>query len=382
MAKSVFDIPDDEFLKMPFLPEELEKSSQENEEEESSNAPEDNQETETNTNPEENNSEEVSEDQPEEQDQNDDDSSGSEEPSEVDQDTNDDVFKGDDKSDSPQTKEETSKTKASPNYEDFYLKVTAPFKANGKSVQFDNAEDVISLMQRGIDYTKKTQDLAKHKKSILMLQKADLLSEDKISFLIDIANGEQEAIRKLLKEKDIDAFSLPSDDTPIEYTPGANIMTDNQVYLAELDERIRTAPQGAEFISFINNLDPTSREILAQQPAAIEELFTQKQNGTFDLVYSSMEKERMLGRINPNTSFVEAYYNTIRKLANSAPQNQKTNTAPITRKLAGLTTNNRYNNSQRAKSAGITRTSPKYVEDTISPLCMSDEEYIAKFGLR
>ena len=35
---------------------------------------------------------------------------------------------------------------------DFYNKVTAKFNASGKEFQVDNADDVISLMQKGIDY--------------------------------------------------------------------------------------------------------------------------------------------------------------------------------------------------------------------------------------
>ena len=97
----------------------------------------------------------------------------------------------DENNDQTSDKIENQNNNDTPNYEEFYKTVMAPFKANGRMVQLNNAQEVISLMQKGTDYTRKTQDLARYKKPLLMLEKAKLLDEDNVSFYIDLMNGNQ-----------------------------------------------------------------------------------------------------------------------------------------------------------------------------------------------
>lgn len=286
-----------------------------------------------------------------------------------------------DNSDTIQNSNNTSRT---PDYKGFYNKVMSPFKAGGKTLQLNNADEVISLMQKGIDYTKKTQDLARYRKPMLMLEKAELLDEEKISFLIDVEKGNQEAIRKLLKDKNIDAFSLPSEDEPINYQTGSHIIGDNEMRLKEVCDELSATNDGQSFLTEVNNkYDAVSCRHLVEAPELLRTLYHHKQIGAYDDIVSEIDRQRMLGKLDPNVPFIEAYNTIARSMVNQGTvkpnsRNGLAGTQPITRRAA--ITSNQFNNSQRAKAAGIPRSSSGTARTIKNPLGMSDEEFLKRFG--
>lgn len=269
-----------------------------------------------------------------------------------------------------------------PNYEEFYKTVMAPFKANGRMVQLNNAQEVISLMQKGTDYTRKTQDLARYKKPLLMLEKAKLLDEDNVSFYIDLMNGNQEAIRKLLKDKNIDTLSLPSEEEPINYVPSGNKVSDIEVAIDDTIKNIAGKPYGNSFLADVSNYDDVTKSYIGQDPRILEALFQQKQQGVYDRIVAEVERQKLIGNISPNTPFVEAYYNVgmmlRQQVYNQQGRNGFNTPQPLTRRPA-ITPSN-LNNSQRARAAGITRTSSQARQPIKNPLSMSDEEFLKQFG--
>lgn len=270
-----------------------------------------------------------------------------------------------------------------PNYEEFYKRVMAPFKANGKTIQLNSTEEAIALMQKGVDYTRKMQDIARYRKPMLMLERANLLNEDQISFFIDLVNGDQEAIRKLLKDKNIDAFSLPSEDEPINYVAGSHKISDDQINFKEQLDNIATQPKGVEFLKEVNEYDQQSKDHIYKEPRILQALYQQKQGGLYDKIVEEIERQRILGQIPDNVPFLIAYNTIGNKLFGQGSNNQQSRNGlatqqPLTRKPA--ITSNRLNNSQKAKSAGLTRTSNRSVGRTKNPLEMSDEEFLKQFG--
>lgn len=259
-----------------------------------------------------------------------------------------------------------------PDYEGFYKRVMAPFKANGKQYNLKNADEVISLMQKGVDYTRKTQDIARYKKSIAMLERANLLNEHQISFFIDLMNGNQEAIRKLLKDKEIDTFDLPSEDEPINYVEGANIISDAQLAIQDITRDIVSQQGGNAFLQEVFNYDEASKQRVFEEPQILQVLFNQKQNGIYDAIVNEMERQRILGQIPPGIPFIAAY-----KVIGDMLYKGKGN-KPLARKPA--ITSNQLNNSQRAKSAGLTRFSSRTAKASNNFLKMSDEEFLKQFG--
>ena len=84
----------------------------------------------------------------------------------------------------------------------FFDKVTAPFKANGRQMQIEDADDVIRLMQMGANYNKKMAGLKPALKMVKMLERNKLLDEDRLNFLIDLDKKDPTAIAKFLKDSD------------------------------------------------------------------------------------------------------------------------------------------------------------------------------------
>src|SRR5690606_21653948 len=82
--------------------------------------------------------------------------------------------------------EDTAKdNQVTPDYEKLYKEIMKPFKANGREIKLNSPEEVITLMQKGANYTKKMQALQPHLKIVRMLENNQLLDEGKLSQLID-----------------------------------------------------------------------------------------------------------------------------------------------------------------------------------------------------
>ena len=271
-----------------------------------------------------------------------------------------------------------------PNYEDFYKKVMAPFKANGKQYNLKNADEVVSLMQKGVDYTKKTQDLSKYKKAIAMLERAELLDDNQISFFIDLKSGNKEAIRKLLKDKDLDILDLPSyDDEPINYVEGTHNISSEELNFKEATDEIIEQNKGQEFLEdFKNKYDSNSQALLYRNPQLMKAIFVQKQNGIYDKIVTEMERQKVLGMLPSDAPFLQAYKyigESVLGLGNGANSRNGSYPQPLARRSAN--TYNRLNNSQRAKSAGITRTSQSTVNSNVNYLKMSDDDFLKQFSI-
>src|SRR5690606_38757650 len=87
-------------------------------------------------------------------------------------------------------------------------KLFAPFKANGKEMVVDNVDDAVALMQMGANYNKKMAALKPNLKLLKLLENNNLLSEEKIGFLIDLDKKNPAAIGKLLKDSGIDPLDV------------------------------------------------------------------------------------------------------------------------------------------------------------------------------
>ena len=91
---------------------------------------------------------------------------------------------------------------------DFYKQVTAPFKADGKDIQVRSPEDAIRLMQMGVNYSRRMQEMKPIRAQHEMLKAQGLDNPDKLNFMIEVMKGKTEAIQKLLKDNKIDGQKL------------------------------------------------------------------------------------------------------------------------------------------------------------------------------
>ena len=191
-----------------------------------------------------------------------------------------------------------------------YEAIFKPFKANGKEIAPKTVDDVISLMQMGANYTKKMQLMAPMKRSVESLNKAGITDTD-LNFLIDIHNGDKEAIKKLLEKHKVDPIDLDMENT--NYVPKNNIVSDSDIEYATILEDIQPSlPKIQKIIT--EQWDTKSKEYLLKDPQLMKALHEEIEMGRFDKVQTMVEMEKTFGRAK-GKSDIEIYIDLVSKIA-------------------------------------------------------------------
>ena len=255
-----------------------------------------------------------------------------------------------------------------------------PFKANGKEIQVSSVEEIKTLMQQGANYNKKMLALKPHLKALRTLDKHKLLeSEDTLNFLIDLNNGNPEAIRKLLKDKSIDIMDLDNsenDESSKSYSPVDYHVSDNEMVLDDVLDSIEGSPAYTRTLHVITSeWDKTSTEALAKNPSQIVLLNKQIEHGIYDKVIKELDRVRALGQYS-NLSDFDAYVAVGRSMEQRGLL-PEVNAAPAPVKPAA-DTSKEVERLNKRKAAGLTKptvTKPSKETNAINPLALSDEEF-------
>jgi hypothetical protein len=191
---------------------------------------------------------------------------------------------------------------------DFFEKVSAPFKADGRDMQVRTPEDVIRLMQMGVNYSRRMQEMKPLRAQDQMLKSNGLNDPEKLNFLIDLSKGNKEAIKKLLKDHQIDPVDIDtsSEDTPYQ----ANNYQGDPKDLAFDDAIKETLAQegGRDLIADINkDWDNTSKEALRDQPTIFQNILAQKRSGVYSKIKTELEYQRTMGFLT-DVPFLQAYH--------------------------------------------------------------------------
>lgn len=218
----------------------------------------------------------------------------------------------------PDTTKETTvepkatETKASEDidYKAVYESIFKPFKANGKELTPRNVEDVISLMQRGANYTKKMQLLAPVKRAYESLSKADI-KEDDLNFLIDIHKGDIEAIKQLLQRHNVDPIDLDIETTNYKAHRN-NIATDADVEFSDVLRDVESSLPKIQDI-MTNKWDEASKQELIKNPKLLRALHEEIELGRFDEVQARVELEKTFGKYQDYTD-LQAYIDVVTKM--------------------------------------------------------------------
>ena len=264
------------------------------------------------------------------------------------------------------TKEETATDTI--DYKAIYDSIFKPFKANGKTIAPRNAEDVISLMQMGANYTKKMQLMAPMKRAVESLNKAGI-NEEELNFLIDIHNGDKEAIKNLLKKNEIDPIDLDMEDT--KYVPKNNIASDADVEFSETLMDIESSlPKIQEILN--KTWDSKSKQLVLKDPQLMRALHQEIEMGRFDEVQQRLEIEKTFGRYK-GVSDIEAYIDLVTKMVNEKARTPVAETKHVERQPETTT----KSIPDKTKAAPV-RSKPKNQGSTLTVkdlFSMSEEDF-------
>lgn len=295
---------------------------------------------------------------------------------------------------SPTTQEQTSQpTTEEFDYKSAYEKITQPFKANGVFMQVKTPEEAISLMQMGANYTKKTQELATYRHTIELLKRNGINPTDtnSLGFLIDLKNHNVDAIKRLIKESNIDVYSLNDsgeDNTNEPYTP----KTVKQVSEADInytsalnDLQADQSGFGSRIISDMQTFwDKESIALAYAYPDILNHLRVQREAGVYDNIVNEVNRRKILGQIPQNASFLSSYISVAKELySNIQPQeNQQQIQQPYVQQpqTPQQDINNTAKHMARTRniSSGNIQNNNNISSDDLYKL--SDEDFINKYG--
>lgn len=273
----------------------------------------------------------------------------------------------------------------------WYEKLTKPFKANGQEFSVKSPEESIKLMQKGLNYTKKMKALAADRKLAETFKAANITTPEEIGFIIDLKNGNKEAIKQLLKQHKIDPNDLidysiddSSEDSSNKkaYTPTVPKPVDDQ-YLELQDhiEEISSQPHGSETINMLMSLDNESKSVLYNNPSLINSLYSHQVDkrpsglSTYQEITNEMERMKALGELPANMPFVYAYKTVGDKLYGAPENNVKKVNNGYLGTSKGTLKQDQTKNDSKVKQAITPRsgsTGNKVTKDIFS---MTDEEF-------
>lgn len=201
---------------------------------------------------------------------------------------------------------ESQSTEAAIDYEAAYKKLTTPFKANGREIQVSNVEDAVSLMQMGANYNKKMAALKPNLKLMKLLENNGLLSEEKLSYLIDLEKKNPEAISKLIKDSGLDPLDLDTDKAG-NYKPTQRTVDEREMELDTVLDELQDSPAYNQTLNIVSNKwDAASKQVIAGSPQILKVIDSHVQSGIYEVIAKEIENERLFGRLN-GLSDIEAY---------------------------------------------------------------------------
>jgi hypothetical protein len=284
-----------------------------------------------------------------------------------------------------------------PDYQAFYQKVMTPFKANGKMIELRSPEEAVQLMQMGANFTRKMQEIAPHRKVLMMLENNGLLDPAKLSFLIDVEKRNPEAIKKLVKDAGLDPMEIDTSVEP-EYKPGNHQVTDEDVSFDTALKNVQSTEDGRKFLGTIHNdWDHTSKELLWKHPGILEDLNQQRESGIYDRIVAEVDRQRTLGTIAPGVSFLHAYQligdqmmkvDAFKDLVQPGAQPNPSSSQPVQSPKPAVVATRvaapkpAVVNGDKASAASPTRTVTSKAQAFVNPLAMSDDDFLKQMANR
>ncbi len=275
------------------------------------------------------------------------------------------------------------------NYEENYNKIVGSIKADGKTFEVKSPEEAIKLMQQGVHYGRKMQELAQHNKTIMTLA-ANNIDQSKLSYLIDLDKKNPEAIKKLIKDSGIDPLEFDAN-TESTYQASNHLVSDEEVNFRTVMDDVKSSPTGQETLNLVHTTwDMASKDKLWQDPEILRAIDEQRASGIYDRITSEVSRLKTLGHIPQSTSFLESYTQVGDTLAASGvfqdlvKTEVETPTPPVRTVLETKADTPKpvVKDNERAAAAAASSSTPKQIAPKINPLGMSDEEFLKQSAPR
>lgn len=289
------------------------------------------------------------------------------------------------------TTEAPAQEETPPDYKAMYESLLKPIKANGKEIQLKSHAELVQLAQQGANYTRKMQDIAPHRKTLLMLENNGI-DQEQLSFAIDLLKKDPAAIQKFLKDSAINPLDIDVEAEP-SYKGGNHQVTDEEANFRAAIDDATASETGRVVLQAINGTwDQASKELLFTQPVILETMIQQQEAGFYERIAGEVDRRRVLGQIPSGMNFLQAY-KTVGDQMFAAGQLQdlvEKETPPVqTPPVAATPVAVRVAPvkpavvpNAKVEAAAPTRPAPTAAKKFVNPLNMADDDFMKTFQNR
>lgn len=249
-------------------------------------------------------------------------------------------------------------------YEDFYKQCLQSVGKDADAITPKNLDEVRQLMSQGAQYSslnKKYEEVSKLK-SLLDINKID---KSQLDLLIEINNGNTNALAKFLKDKNISPYDINPDDEAVQnYQAPSHDVDARELKYTEALKNLASTEQGKNCLNtIISEWDDKSFEYLKDEPGLLPHISEQIANGSYKIICDELRREQQLGRYDYSKPFVQNYFEMgiaicqelgihIPEASPMAPSFART---PAPQPLGYGHGSPKRTNNGRAKSAGVAR---------------------------
>ena len=271
---------------------------------------------------------------------------------------------------------EKEERKSDVDYKGFYNTIMKPFKANGKTIELRSPEEAIQLMQMGANYTRKMQEISKHRKTIATLQENGIKTDEDLAFILDIKNKNPEALQKFFKDNDIDPFDVDTS-AEVNYKPKVKMVSEEVLETRAILDELNSDPDGAKTLRLIaDTWDEESTRFMWNNPSAFRIIHEQRLSGVYDQIMNEINRQTTLGTLSTTGSILEKYNIVGNRLFGAGqPQNDTTRKPIDTRVGSRSSTPSSNRKAKAARSPGATgkRSSSLVLEDLMD---LDDDKFL------
>lgn len=191
----------------------------------------------------------------------------------------------------------------------FHKALTAPLKAAGHEFSLDDPNQIRELVSKGLDYTRKMQQISHLRGIGEILREHDMLDPEKLAYAVDLANHKPEAIARLIKESGVDTFELGDDVADSYQATPANIEGKaKEVSVREIVEQYKDDENFNSVFNEARQWDNESQVTLVNNPEVLHLLAAHANNGVYKQVMAKVIQERA---ITGTTEPILQHYNRV-----------------------------------------------------------------------
>jgi hypothetical protein len=256
-----------------------------------------------------------------------------------------------------------------PVFKDFDIGSGIKIKDGGIELNITDREQVVRLMQQGLNYAGKTTELAKHRSFVKYAEENDI-SMDDIQLLRDIKSGDTNAYSALAKKAGIDLYGV-TEDQHSNYAPSpvtVNETVEADPYIDDVANEILANQEfTAQFQQWLPTMPQEVQKLVTTDSHVLRGVKQDMESGVFAPAMEQAYKYQRINGMDFNSAYVRAKseFSSI-KSATTPPQKQAPQVTVGERRRASST-----------RASASPRSSGSYGAGVISD--MSNDDFLANF---